>query len=228
MELTTITDPKVALTFDNGEYENNWWVRLAKYRATPEYQQTLKELEKELSADLARPTKSHKYLILFMGLPGSGKSTIAEEIKKFIPCVILRSDWIYFKRLREELEGDYYKAYCYVEDLARTFSKKGYTVILDENSRTKILRNHYYEVAAECKATPIFINISVDFETALDREILKGGEKKVREVRVRALKNFAAQMEPPIKEERKKVTVINVDGNQPISKIMPDIKRKLS
>jgi len=100
------------------------------------------------------------WVIWITGLPGSGKSSIAIEVKKLIPeAVILNSD-----ELRKivtpdpKFSGDereyVYKALVYT---AKTVSELGHNVIIDATANRKIWREiarkliaNFYEVYLKC------------------------------------------------------------------------------
>lgn len=88
-------------------------------------------------------------LIIFSGLPGSGKSTIAYTLSEQLNAVYLRVDTIE-QAIREAEEGDkemgsagYFVAY----ELARENLKIGSTVITDSVNPMLLTRNAYRDVA---------------------------------------------------------------------------------
>jgi predicted kinase len=230
-EYTKITDVNYAVIYGNGEFDSNWRERLSWYKETDEYKDTLNILMEEFKSKISevdqKSKQKNKYLVIFMGIPGSGKSTIAELITELIPSVILRSDYFYFDRLNDLIAGDYYKAYVYKEGLAGEFLKEGTNVILDDNNRTVKNRRGAYDLAEKFDAIPVFINIKVDVEIAAKRRTMKGGETIPWEQNVEAVRRFEAQLEFPTIEEKEIAQIIEVNGSEPLETIKETLKREL-
>jgi len=201
-------------------FDDNWRERLRDYQQTKEYKENFQRLKGEINETLPKEKPEKKLLFVFMGIPGSGKSTIAQIIKESIhPSVTLRSDWIFFQKLKDQMGNDYYKAYAYQEGLAKRYLSEGYSVIMDDNNRTVKNRNEVYKWAIANGATPILIKIDVDLEIAAGRVTLKGKETKTKEEILEDLKEPQSQIEKPTKEETKLVKIIKIDGNKSINEI---------
>lgn len=210
-----------------GSFDSYWRERLKDYPQSPKYEINLQKLKKEFDKALPKEKLEKKLVFVFMGIPGSGKSAIAQIIRKIHPSVILRADWIFFERLRDQIKDDYYKAYAYQEDLARQYLKEGYSVIMDDNNRTVKNRTEVYKWAREHGAERVLIKIDVDLETAVDRVTLKGGENQTREEKLASLKAFESQMEKPTSEEEKSVKIIRIDGKKALEKIRTQVEEKI-
>jgi adenylate kinase family enzyme len=204
-------------------FDSNWRKRLADYTKTEEFVANLKLLEAELRKRLPGQKSEKKYMVSLCGLPGSGKTTIAKELVKIIPAIHVSSTWIFFEKLREYIDEDYYKAYCYEEALGELFASEGYSVVFDDNNRTVKNRAAVFDLGDKYGAISVLVNISVDLETALEREILKGGEPKIRSERLQAMNAFISQMEDPTPEERARVKVLDIDGTAPFA----DVRKQL-
>lgn len=223
--LARIDSVEEAIKYSSDEFDSWWRERLKDYPQSPEYENNLRLLKKEIDQTLPQEKPEKKLVFIFMGMPGSGKSAQAEIIKGLHPSVILRSDWIFFEKLKDQIEEDYYKAYFYQEDLARRCLKEGYSVIMDDNNRTTKNRTEVYQWAREHGAEPILIVIKVDPEVAADRVTSKGKEIKTREEILEGLRAFRSQMEAPVPEE--KVRIIRVNGNLPLEKIKTQLEREI-
>lgn len=207
---------------------DSWWrERLKDYLQSPEYEINLQRLKQEFDQTLPQEKPKRKIAFVFTGIPGSGKSSLAQIIKKIHPSIILRADWIFFEKLKDQIENDYYKAYVYQEDLARRYLKNSYSVIMDDNNRTVKNRTEVYKWARKCGAESILIKINVDLDTAVDRLALKGGEIETRKEKLVGLKDFASQIEEPTPEEEKSVKIIRIDGRKPLEEIKLHLKREI-
>ena len=216
------------IKYNSDEFDSDWHERLADYTTTPEFADNLTMLKQELDHHIPKDKPVHKKLFTFMGVPGSGKSTIAEIITKVHQAIILRGDWVFFEKLRDQIGEDYYKAYVYIEELAKFYLREGYSVILEGNNRT--VRNRYeaYKLAKSFGAEAILINIEVDLETAADRVTLKGKEQRTREDKLQGLKVFQSQMEYPTKMEASEAHIVTINGNQSLEKIRRQLQQEIS
>lgn len=222
-------DPYEAVIYNTAEFYNNWRGRLADYPNSSEFQTNFAQLKEEVDQTLPEVKPTQKKVFLFLGVPGSGKTTLAKLIKEELnPSVTLRSDWIFFEKLRDQIEDDYSKAYVYQEELAQAYLGDGYSVVLDENLRTAQNRQEIYRWVRVSGTEPILIVIDVDLEKAADRLTLKAGDIKTKEEKLAGLRAFQAQMEEPTAEEGKAVKVIRVDGNQPLEEIKEILKREIT
>jgi len=208
-------------------FDSNWRKRLKDYPQSLEYQKNLNLLKEEIDKTLPKTKPKKKLVFVFMGIPGSGKSTIAQIIKESIhPSVILHSDWIFFEKLKNQIEDDYYKAYVYQEELARQYLKDDYSVIMDENNRTVKNRSEIYKWAKQYGAQPILVKIDVYLRKAAERLTLKGKEIKTKVEIIEGLKTFASQTEEPTIREG--VKIIKINGNKKISEIIKQLKKDFS
>lgn len=215
-------------SFDPIVFDSWWRDRLKDYPLSPKYEKNLHSLKKEIDKTFPEEKPEKRVVFVFMGIPGVGKSAIAQIIKESIhPSVILRSDWIFFEKLKDQIKDDYYKAYVYQEDLAQRYLQEGYSVIMDDNNRTAKNRTEVYKWTQANGATPVLIIIDVDLETAAERVTLKGGETKTREEKIATLKVFQSQIEEPTPEEEKLVKIIRIDGSKPLKEITEQLKRKI-
>ncbi len=224
---TKINKVEYAITFAADAFEDNWKKRLKFYSRTKEHKDNLKLLKKDIDQTLPRIKPKKNVIFIYMGIPGSGKTAISNILLGLGLGIILQSDWIYFTKLKDQLEGDYYKAYVYLEELTRYYLKKGYSVICDDNSRTLKVRQTKYAIAKKIGVECVLISIDVNLDTAARRVTLKGGGEDKYEEHVKRLAVYQSQMEYPSKSEQKTVKIIRIDGKEPLEKIKSRLREEL-
>lgn len=81
------------MNFEQEKYRyNTWRERLAGYSQTDEFKKLYAEHREELVVPENKLTTP--LVVSFVGIPGSGKSTVAGLLQEFVPAVHLRSDVI--------------------------------------------------------------------------------------------------------------------------------------
>ena len=114
-----------------------------------------KEIKNDIEKSLKKPVKKaeNKKLFLFFGLPGSGKSALAEEIyqRNKEESIYLAADQI---SLNYKLDSSdhYHWTFEIFDELIRDYLKAGYSVIADANLDKYEIRKEYYQLAEECGA----------------------------------------------------------------------------
>jgi predicted kinase len=93
-------------------------------------------------------------LIEFGGLPGTGKSTLAQHLALRTGAVLLRIDEIEAAMRRNDLTADQtgIAAYSVAHDLAASHLRRGLTVIADAVNPVEAARAGWRELARDCGA----------------------------------------------------------------------------
>ena len=93
-------------------------------------------------------------LIEFGGLPGTGKSTLAQHLAQRTGAVLLRVDEIEAAMRRNNLTPDQtgVAAYSVAHDLAASHLRRGLTVIADAVNPVEAARAAWRELARDCDA----------------------------------------------------------------------------
>ena len=110
-------------------------------------------------------------LIIFSGLPATGKTTIAREVAKKTGAVIIRTDVIRKelfavpKYTEEEKEQVYNEMFLRAEKVLT----KGQTVILDANFYLQSLRNRARDVARKFEKKFFIVECMLDEKKVLER-----------------------------------------------------------
>ncbi len=210
------------------KFDDFWRERLKAYAQSPEFTHNLTKLKNIFWPTLPQQKPPLRLVVIFCGVPGSGKTTLAKFIAKLHPSIILRADMIYFRWLRHSIKDDYYKAYVYQEALAKFYLQQGYSVILDSNNRTTKNRQAVYQLAQTFNAQPIVIRIKVPPEIAAGRVILKGREKQSFSEKLTGILHFQSQIEEITNKEKRIAQVIEIDGQLPLRNIKHQLKEEFA
>jgi predicted kinase len=211
-------------------FDNSWRFRLRDYPQSSEFINLFEELKGELtlpSRRLATPL-----VVSFIGIPGAGKSTLSLGMQEFVPALHLRSDVIGLERLPRGPEYDYYKAYVIQQALADFYLRDGWSVIMDDNNRTRYNREHIYQLTHGHEARNVLFALEVPIIEAVARvHAREVDHKRGLGVRSKAeihrqLQQFQSQIEDPTKEELETSNVVfrRLDVMQPVKTLLAQIR----
>lgn len=219
----------------------DWRSKLRTYHNQfgKEYWKNLSSLRRKLKLNGLQGVKNpNKRLILFLGIPGAGKTTLAHIIQDSIPnTILLRGHDIvdaldlygkkvekYKQRLRRNGFANpdpWYISYLYQEHLTRDCLSLGYNVVFDDHIRTRVNRLGYYELARQHNSGIVFVQINAPFTTYLERE----EEDKNK---LKFLVNMVLQSEDISEAERRKYKrIIEVDGTSKLRELERDLKSQI-
>jgi predicted kinase len=114
-----------------------------------------------LEKSIGRPARKSRpqTVIVMIGLPGSGKSHLAREIKRGFPAVILDSD-----ALRQELFGlprhtknEHSRLFPAIHVLIARLLEQGYSLIIDATNLKEANRRPYYKLAESFGAKVVLV-----------------------------------------------------------------------
>jgi predicted kinase len=166
----------------------------------------------------------NKMLFLFFGIPGSGKSTVANELRKKYPAVYISSDEI---ALTLKLDGTQYYHWTFeiMNYLIDKYLSKGYSVIADSNSDKYSIRKELYEMAEKNNAQPFCFWVKVGLEDAEKRQrerkrkLDKLREENLFYITKEELVKYLDDIEPPRETER----VYTIDGTKDVKSQIDNI-----
>lgn len=157
-------------------------------------------------------------LIVLMGLPGSGKSYVAEYIHKKYGFVILSGEEITTQMFgTEKVSGKQYaEVYRSIRQKSSELLSQGNSVIIDGTNLKHEFRQQIYD-EVKCDRT-ILIYLKVDDDTALDRI-----SKRTNSCSPETYQEFKTQAENPSPEEN---ALIITSDSELLSNIDRIIKNK--
>jgi predicted kinase len=132
---------------------------------------------------------------MMIGVPGSGKSTIAEEIALNEPAVIVSSDVVRGDLYGDEsIQGDPAKVFRIVHENVKHYLRKGCNVIMDATNinskkRAAFLRE-INKVCPDCRK--IAVVVAADKDTCVSRDLLRE-----RIVGYEVIERMIANFQPP-------------------------------
>lgn len=135
-----------------------------------DFQVLRRSLQEDIAA--ATPTPGGNALIALCGLPGTGKSHFAAELRRRIPCLVLGSD-----RLRKVLVAqprytrkEHARVFRAAHALLESLLREGYPVVFDATNLTERAREPLRQIAARV-GVPLAL-VQFDAPPALVRERL--------------------------------------------------------
>lgn len=156
------------------------------------------------------------WVIWITGLPGSGKSTIAEAVKKKFPdAVILRMDELRKVVTPEPTYSDTEREYAYrsLVFTAKTLYEVGHNVIIDATGNRKSWRN----LARELIPDFLEIYLKCPVELCMEREKTRVETYKApKEIYEKGKKGWPVPgINVPYEESERPEIVINTDEESP-------------
>ena len=117
---------------------------------------------------------------MMVGLPGSGKSSVVENLVKLVPCVMVSTDSVRL-RMREqptytpaEMMLVYEVCYAIIESRLR----HGQRVIFDASNYLAARRQHLYNIAKRCSSPIAVCYVQASQATIRQRLIERMSEKR--------------------------------------------------
>lgn len=132
---------------------------------------------------------------MMIGIPGSGKSTIAEEIALKEPAIIVSSDVVRGDLYGDEsVQGDPAKVFRIVHENVKHYLRKGCNVIMDATNinskkRAAFLRE-INKVCPDCEKVAVVV--VADKDTCVSRDLLRE-----RTVGYEVIERMIANFQPP-------------------------------
>jgi len=140
-----------------------------------------------------------KYLIMFCGLPGSGKTFIADILEDTSYFIKISSDDIKnllrSKKIKFTLSDIFFIQHKIIVDLLR----EGFSVISDSNSDQVSYRNKLKAIARKNNAKPLVISLPVNMDLSIKRYIKKRNLKSTKKINsaIKMIKDYSIDLSKP-------------------------------
>lgn len=153
---------------------------------------------------------------MMLGIPGAGKTSIAERIAEITKAVHISSDQ-FRKHMFDNPENitkiEHDQIYDMLDYIAGQILKSGKSVIYDANLNQYVHRLEKYQICKDVNALPKLVWVKTSEEVARKRATeqadLHPRHRPFGNMRTETFERLAAQMEEPKKDE--KATVISGD-----------------
>lgn len=135
-----------------------------------------KEGKKEKNARVMIPKVAHSEIIVMVGFPGSGKTTVVNSICKDPNYV--------------HIPGDVYKTSKKMIRAAKDHVKKGKSIIFDATNPAKKKRKEYIDFAKKHNYKVRCIHLKTSLETSYQRNRLRDSDKQVPRIAYSVFKKY--------------------------------------
>lgn len=179
-------------------------------------------------------------IVLFVGVPGSGKTTFTKQLAQEIGAIVLSSDSLRIAMWGDRTNVDANHATSEMRAVANklTFGAMNYAaqqsiaaghdVIYDANANRYEERREKYDIAERYGAKAVVIRIKVPYETSLmrlqDRVETHDSRRFERERAGQVIDRFMLEIEEPTAIEK----VINIDGEAPFKEQYASFTKQLA
>jgi predicted kinase len=141
-----------------------------------------------------------RVLILMRGIPGSGKSTVAEAIATRIGAVVFSTDEYWYQRGERRGRPGFYDfdfeelgmAHQWNQSRAKNLMKFGKNVVIDNTNIDERAMKPYRDLAKTYGYSVSVVYVNTDVETCIARQADRSEERRVPEDVIRAM---AAKLE---------------------------------
>ncbi len=169
-------------------------------------------------------------LYMMLGIPGAGKTSIAEYIAEITKAVHISSDQFrkhMFDSPENITEIEHDQIYDMLDYIAEQILKSGKSVIYDANLNRYIHRQEKYEICDQVGATPKLVWVKADKEIARRRATeqanLHPDHRPFGNMRPETFERLHDQMEEPKKNEDAAIISGNKIDKAEIKRVIKDL-----
>ena len=164
-------------------------------------------------------------LIIFSGLPATGKTTLARKVAEKTGAIILRTDVIRKEMFTEPKYTEEEKEQVYNEMFSRAekFLIKGQVVILDANFYLQSLRDRAGDVARQSGKKFFIVECILDEEKVLERMKERPAKQDASDANSIEIYHRIKKLWEPIREPH---IVIDASGEGALEEVLEKISKK--
>ncbi|MCK4555819.1 MAG: AAA family ATPase, partial [Candidatus Aenigmarchaeota archaeon] len=164
-------------------------------------------------------------LIIFSGLPATGKTTLARKVAEKTGAIILRTDVIRKEMFTEPkyIEEEKEQVYNEMFSRAEKFLIKGQVVILDANFYLQSLRDRAGDVARQSGKKFFIVECILDEEKVLERMKERPAKQDASDANSIEIYHRIKKLWEPIREPH---IVIDASGEGALEEVLEKISKK--
>ncbi len=178
-------------------------------------------------------------LIMFVGIPGSGKTALAKRLAEELSAVILNSDgirmsmWHSLEAIQathaslEERKANNLLTFGAMNYAADQILAAGYSVVYDCNANHRYERDQKHAIAQEHGARSVIVRIRVPYDISLrriqEREVTHDQRQISADKAQEVLDHFTKEIEEPDSDE----FTIEISGELPFEKQYETFQQKI-
>lgn len=178
-------------------------------------------------------------VVLFVGIPGSGKTAFARQLAVRLQAVLLNSDamrmamWKSLDEVHaahataESRRSNNQLAFGAMNYATEQTLKAGYSVIYDCNANRRAERQEKYDIATQYRAVSVVVRIRVPYDLALqrvqERDEAHDRQQWPLEKAKAILERFTNEIEEPAADEQ----VIEISGDIPFEEQYEQFMQKV-
>lgn len=159
----------------------------------------------------------NNYLIILASIPGSGKTTLSQELEKKFNFIKISTDSIKNYLIKIKCDFSLKDLFVIQKEMFKLLMMRNINLISDSNSDLVKYRNRLKEMAKEHSYIPIVIYIKVDLEKAYQRIIKRKKIKKSMKIYKKLIK-FKNVLQVPRK-------AYMLDGNLSKNKFIDEVNK---
>ncbi len=166
-------------------------------------------------------------IVLFLGVPGSGKTTFARQLAQRLDGVVLTADAVRLSMYKsreladaqrtnpEERKFSNQLVFGALDYATKQIVKAGHSVLYDAIVSHRFERQEKYDLGKELSINVVLIRIKVPKEVSVrrmqEREPMEDQRVFAEEKSIALTEHFASELEEPLDDE----PVIYIDGEMP-------------
>ena len=168
-------------------------------------------------------------VVLLCGRSFCGKSTVAAEMARHLGAVVVSLDAINAERGLQSGAGlpieEWGRTYEMSQSRTREFLSSGHTVIVDDTSSPRFLRDGWRKLADQAHVPLVLVYVNTPVEVSLKRHAANRADRRRMDVNDEVLREHLESFEPPTPDEDP-IWYSTTDGN--LTETLHQVQQRLS